>query len=206
MTTQAIDTTYGSTAQQAAKARQEAEAALKAQAQQYSTSSTSQTSSMSQVREQIESLLANIPRSNGDKLTFKDLADYKETLEKEWSEQFEADMTKLGVDTSIDIKLSVDSSTGVVTAQKGHPDKAAIDKYFLDNPEMAEKFEEGVQLSKLTSTAERNLTPSELRQSLTAQSMSIWFESNSSASSLLMGGGMVLNQAGAAYASLDLRV
>lgn len=206
MTTQAIDTTYGSTAQQAAKARKDAEAAVKALAQQYSTSSASQTSSMSQVREQVESLLENIPRSNGDKLTFKDLADYKETLEKEWSEQFEADMTKLGVDTSIDIKLSVDSSTGVVTAQTGHPDKAAIDKYFRDNPEMAERFEEGAQLSKLTSTAERNLTPSELRQSLSAQSMSIWFESNSSASSLLMGGGMVLNQSGATYASLDLKV
>jgi hypothetical protein len=209
MSTQSIDSAgYGYTYQQLAKARQEAEAAEKGQALLASGSgAASQTPSMSQVRERIEALLADIPRSNGDKLTFQDVADYRESRNKAWSERFEADMQALGVDTSIDIRLNLDAATGAVTAQKNHPDKAAIDKYFVDNPEMAEQFEEGVQLSKLTGTAERKLSTAELRQQLTTRSMAIWYEANSSASSLLSGGGMVMGQGTTAYAtSLDLRV
>ncbi|MUM77959.1 hypothetical protein GKC30_09965 [Pseudodesulfovibrio sp. F-1] len=208
MSTQSIDSNgYGYSYQQLLKARQEAEAAEKAQAQLSGSTSYSSGTSMSQVREYVESLLANIPKSNGNKLTFQDVYDYRDSHKKEWSERFEEDMQKLGVDTSIEIKLSLNGAKGTVTAQNGHPDKAVIDKYFVDNPEMAEKFEEGVQLSKLTGLTERKLTSSELRQQLSLTSMSIWFESNTSASSLFSGGGMVLGQEGvSAYTGLNLTV
>jgi len=208
MSTQSIETTgYGYSYQQLLKARQEAEATEKAQALLSGSTGTASTSSMSQVREYVESLLADIPRSNGNKLTFQDVYDYRDSRNKEWSERFEADMQKLGVDTSIDIKLSLNGSTGEVTAQKGHPDKAVIDQYFIDNPEMAEGFEEGLQLSKLTALTESKLTSSELRQQLSLTSMSIWFENNTSASSLFSGGGMVLGQQGVStYAGLNLTV
>ncbi|MFH1914859.1 MAG: hypothetical protein ABIK45_11355 [Pseudomonadota bacterium] len=208
MSTQSIDSAgYGYSYQQLLKARQDAEAAEKAQAQLSGGTASASGSAMSQAREYVESLLADIPKSNGTKLTFQDVFDYRDSRNKAWSEQFEADMKALGVDTSIDIKLSLDAATGAVTAQKNHPDKAIIDKYFIDNPEMAEQFGEGVQLSKLTGLAERKLTNAELRQQLSLQSMSIWFEANASASSMFSGGGMVLGQQGAAtYTGLDLRV
>ncbi|WP_285907596.1 hypothetical protein [Pseudodesulfovibrio pelocollis] len=206
MSTQSIDSAgYGYSYQQMLKARQEAEAAEKAQTSGGTASASG--SAMSQAREYVESLLANIPKSNGTKLTFQDVFDYRDSRNKAWSERFEADMKALGVDTSIDIKLSLDAATGAVTAQRNHPDKAAIDKYFIDNPKMAEQFAEGVQLSKLTGLAERKLTNAELRQQLSLQSMSIWFEANASASSMFSGGGMVLGQQGATtFTGLDLRV
>jgi hypothetical protein len=208
MSTQAIDySTYSYSYQQASQAREEAAAALAVQTGS-SSSSSSPNTLISQVRERIESLLADVPRSNGSKLTFQDVFDYRDSQKEAWNEQFETDMTELGVDTATPISLSVDSSTGLVTANSSHPDKKVIDQYFVDNPEMAEQFADNVQLNKLTSYASSTLTTSELRQSLTAQSMSIWYEASSgtSSSSLLSGGGLVYSGGSSSYAGLNILV
>ncbi|WP_028571456.1 hypothetical protein [Desulfonatronum lacustre] len=205
MSTQAIDSAvYGYSWQQAVNSGQTAETAQQTRTQQ-SGASSGQTSLKSQVRGHIESLLEDIPRSYG-KLTFQDVLNYKESREKEWSDSFKADMAALGVNTTTSLSLSLDPSTGLIEANGNHPDKAVVDQYFLDNPDMAEMFEKDVQLSKLTGIAERKLSPMELRQSLSMQNMAVWFESSLSSSSLFAGGGMVFGQAGTGYAGLDLRV
>ncbi|PTN35582.1 hypothetical protein [Desulfonatronum sp. SC1] len=208
MSTQMIDSAvYGYSWQQAANFGQASEASQQTRTQtQQSGASFRQTSLASQVRGQIESLLADIPRSIDNKLTFQDVIDYKSSQEKEWSERFKADMAAFEVNMTTSLSLRLDSSTGLIKANENHPDKAVVDQYFIDNPDMAEKFAKDVQLSKLTGIAERKLSPMELRQSLHAQNMAVWFESSLSNSFLLPSGGMVFGQAGTGYAGLDLRV
>jgi hypothetical protein len=193
MTTTPIESSgYGYTYQRSTQAREESEAA-----QAESTKNTRRR----------DDLLSNVPRTSNGRLTFDSVINYRKGQEKAWDERFKADMAEKGIDTEKSgLSLSLDPSSGKVSANANHPNKAAIDQYFIDNPDMAEQFTENVQLGKLTSLAERKLTLPELRRSLSAQSMSIWFEASAGASSLYTGGGMVFGGGSASYAGLNMRV
>jgi hypothetical protein len=205
MTTTPIESSgYGYTYQRTTQAREDSEAA---QAEAAGNRRTRETGAGSGVRELIDDLLSNVPRTSNGRLTFDNVINYRKGQEKAWDERFKADMAEKGIDTEKSgLSLSLDPSSGKVSANANHPDKAAIDQYFIDNPDMAEQFAENVQLGKLTSLAERKLTLPELRRSLSTQSMSVWFEASAGASSLYTGGGMVFGGSGASYAGLNLRV
>ncbi|QGY42019.1 hypothetical protein GM415_08610 [Pseudodesulfovibrio cashew] len=175
-----------------------------------STSTTSSSSTNSQtwrsaINTQINALLDMVPKGDDGKLSFQDVDDYREQLEKDWDEAVKEDFEALGLDPDAEYPLNYDPATGTVTVTKGHPDKAVIDQYFANNPDKVDEFEAIVQLGKLTSASNSTLTQNEMRQSLQQQAMSWWFEDNSDPTSWFSGGGLVLGQQ-TAYTGLNITV
>lgn len=163
-------------------------------------------SSISSLRSQIDALLANIPKGSDNKLSFKEVHDYLEEQEKQWDETVKADLKELGVNTYEQFPLSYDPKAGTVTVAEGHPDKAVIDKYFADNPDKVAKFEEIIQIGKLTNTSKSNLTPVDIKRSIQQQSMAIWFEDNSDPTTWFSGGGMMFGAGNSSYTGLNIKV
>lgn len=168
---------------------------------------TSGTGSLkSQIREQINGLLANIPKGDDGKLSFKDITNYLEEQEAAWDESVKADFTKLGIDLSKEFPLTYDPANHTVTVAEGHPDKSLIDKYFELNPEKVEKFEEIVQIGKMNRISSSTLSLSELKRDIQQNSMAVWYEDNSDPSSWFTGGGMLFGNNVASYTGLDIKV
>ena len=116
------------------------------------------------VRDHIRSLLADVPKQDGNRLSFKAIVDYRDIMEKDWDAVVSGDLQGLGVDMNRKFRLMHDPVTGQVTAGNDHPDKAKIDQYFALNPEVADDFKTVMQLGKLVDVAERKLTPDEMNQ------------------------------------------
>ncbi len=140
--------------------------------------------SMSAIRDQVQELLALVPRT-GSKLTFSDLFAYRDKLTDELTAEVEADLETLGVDMSKDLVLGL-GRTGQVVAQAGHPDKALVDKYFAANPELSDRYAEALKMNSLAKLAENKASPSVLRAVLQQSSMQAWFM-DQGANSLLGG-------------------
>ncbi|MGL1861587.1 MAG: hypothetical protein OCC46_03585 [Pseudodesulfovibrio sp.] len=158
------------------------------------------------IRDRIRNLLADVPRSDGTKLSFKDIVDHRDALEKDWDAAVAGDLTTLGVDMSVKFRLMHDPTTGEVQAHVDHPDKMKIDQYFASNPEMADDFENMLQLDKLIDVARRRLAPQEMDQTLEPEAMAWWFQTNMDTTSLFTGGGVIFGQGSSAYKGLDIRV
>lgn len=180
----------------------------------YNQTQTSQTSSdqsdgstmTSTLRGQIDALLSNIPKGSDGKLSFKEVENYLEEQEKLWDETVKADLEALGVSTYEQFPLSYNPTEGTVTVAEGHPDKAVIDKYFADNPDTVAKFEEIVQIGKLTSSSSSNLTPTDIKRSIQQQAMAVWYEDNSDPTTWFSGGGMMFGAGRSSYTGLNIKV
>lgn len=158
------------------------------------------------VRGHIRALLANVPRRDDGRLSFKDVADYRDAVEAGWDRSVNAALTGLGVDVSRPFRLMTDPSTGAVTAGSDHPDKGRIDNYFASNQDKAEEFTRIIQLGKLVDTSDKRLTPDEMEQTLPLDAMAWWYQTNMDNGALFKGGGVVFGAGGSAYKSLDIRV
>lgn len=158
------------------------------------------------VRNHIQALLSDIPKGDGDRLSFQDVVNYRDSLETEWDQTVNSDLKAIGVDVTAKFRLMHDSSTGKATASSDHPDKARIDAYFAANPDRADDFEKIIQLGKLANVAENKLAPQEMQQTLQTEAMAWWYQSNMDTTSLFMGGGVVFGMGTSAYKGLDIRV
>lgn len=158
------------------------------------------------IREQIESILADVPKGDDGKLSFQDVDDYRESLEKKWDIAVMADLEALGVDTDKELPLTWDPTTGRVTVTEGHPDKAVVDQYFDDNPDKIEEFQRIIQLGKMTNLSQSHFSASQLRQNIQQQSMAWWYEDNSDPTQWFSGGGSLLGSSFSSYTGLDIVV
>jgi len=160
------------------------------------------------IRDNINSILNDVPKGDDGKLSFKDVDEYRKGLEKKWDDAVKADLEKLGVDPDSEYPLTYNPTTGKVSVSNGHPDKDVIDKYFDDNPDKVEEFQQIIQLGKMTSASRSTLSPVELKRNIQQQSMAWWYEDNSDPRTWFSGGSsmMGLGQSQAAYTGLDLKV
>lgn len=158
------------------------------------------------LRARIRALLADVSTDGGSGISFQDILDHREMLERDWGDRMERDLRGLGVDMTRVFRLVNDPAAGSVTAGADHPDKMKIDQYFASNSEMVEDFERVLQLGKLSDTALRKLTVDEMGQELSVEAMAWWFQSNMEGASLFAGGGTVFGMGASSYKSLDIRV
>ncbi len=155
----------------------------------------------------ILSLLSQVPKGEDKTLSFQDVEDYREKLGKQWDILVMADLEALGVDITKEMPMSYDMDTGKVTVAQGTADKATIDKYFEDNPDMVEQFYDIVQLGKLTATADSKLSQGQMVQNLQLESIAWWYEDNQDVKSWFDGGGMLALQGeSTSYTGLNLFV
>lgn len=158
------------------------------------------------IANEIMGFLSDIPKGEDGKLSFQDVDDYRATLETEWDLAVMADLEALGIDIDQQFPLTYDPATGKVTVAKGHKDKEAVDAYFEANPDKVEEFNQILQLGKLTTVADSQLSQTELTTNLQQQSLAWWYQDNTDPTSWFDGGSLMLTQGQSSYKSLNLMV
>jgi hypothetical protein len=206
MSTQSIGS-YGYTSAYTKLREKAEEAKLYATAEQADKSTAANTSETSSpMGKQIMDYLSEIPKGDDGTLSFKDVDEYRKKLETEWDVEVSSDLLKLGVDITQQLPLSYDPATGKVTVSKSHPDKAKIDAYFESNQDKVDEFEKILQLGKLTTTADEQLSQTEMGQNIQQQSLAWWFEDNSDPTTWFSGGGMMAGQGLSSYTGINIKV
>lgn len=149
--------------------------------------------SMKEVSNTVKSLLSEVPNSGG-KLTFKDVMEYRDELQKKFEASLKKELEAIGVDTDTEFTLSYDAASGKVTVDQNHPDKAKIDNYFDQNSEKREEFAKIVSYSNISNVAKNKLSPGQIRQQIQASAVEKWWSSRSGSS---MANGNMMFGAGA---------
>ncbi len=153
---------------------------------------------------QLRSLFEGMKLSGGSQVSFASLQKYREGLEASFSETVRKDLLALGVDKDIEFRLASDGQGGVSVVSK-HADKAKVEKYFKDNPDMVAKFNDIQALTGLDQARKaQQISPAALRTRIQMESMALWFDSTSNG-----GGSSILDfnmQASNFLASINRRV
>ena len=153
---------------------------------------------------QLRSLFEGMKLSGGSQVSFASLQKYREGLEASFSETVRKDLLALGVDKDIEFRLASDGQGGV-SVVSNHADKAKVEKYFKDNPDMVAKFNDIQALTGLDQARKaQQISPAALRTRIQMESMALWFDSTSNG-----GGSSILDfnmQASNFLASINRRV
>ena len=88
------------------------------------------------------------------RFTFNDIEDYRKNLETTFSNAVKGDLQEMGVDPDIAFNLVLNAN-GNLDVVSDHPDKAAVEAYFEDNPKMVDVFKHIQALSNLKKSQSR---------------------------------------------------
>lgn len=104
----------------------------------------------------LASLTAEIAENLGitGKVTYNDMIAYRDKLSEDFQETVKAGLAELGVDEDADFRLSMNSD-GTIQVSSNHKDKAKIEQYFKENPELAEDYEK-IQVLNQVENARKN--------------------------------------------------
>ena len=78
--------------------------------------------------------------STGGKVTFKDIAAYREQLEEKFSADMRIDLAKAGVPVETEFTLTMNSDGSIQVSCDDPAAKAKIEKYLEETPEACEQF------------------------------------------------------------------
>lgn len=75
------------------------------------------------------------------KITYNKLFAHKEELENDFQETVKNGLEELGVDPEADFRLSLNDD-GTIKVSSNHKDKAKIEQFFNENPQLAESYQQ----------------------------------------------------------------
>lgn len=132
-----------------------------------------------QGRAELKNALDGMKAEGYAKFTFEEIEKYRKEAENTFTATIKKDLAELGVDPDIEFRLVVDSY-GSVRVISDHPDKAVIEKYLNDNPEMVKDFKHIQALSNLRrstqkATAQNPEFAKNLKLSLQAEAIQAFF-------------------------------
>ncbi len=134
----------------------------------------------SRTRQALSEAIAVIRTRSSDRITFETIETYRQTMEKQFSDNLREALRKKGVDPAIEFKLVADAN-GDVKVISDHKDKASVEQYLKDNPRMVEQFQHIQALSNVQRTAENSVAHStgssvaQIKKQLQAQAVSEYF-------------------------------
>jgi len=150
---------------------------------QYANQSTGNLSGLltTQGRAEIKKALEGMKEEGFTSFTFDEIERYRKIQELEFTAQIKEDLAELGVDPDVQFTLVVDAS-GVVKVISDHEDKAAIEKYLANNPEMVEDFKHIQALSNLKRSQQKGVAQNHeltrnLKATLQAEAVQAFFAS-----------------------------
>lgn len=134
----------------------------------------------SQGREEIMKAISSMKKEGYTSFTFSAIEDYRKKLENDFSNAVRSDMREMGLDENMQFTLVADAS-GKVRVISDHADKAALEMYFEDNPEMVDVFKHIQALSNIRKTQQKaaslgNAMAKDLKVSLQAEALSAFFD------------------------------
>lgn len=134
----------------------------------------------------VSETLAGMGLSAGDSVSFRTIMEYRDKLGKEFESKVKADLKELGVDENVKFQV-VSNKDGGVSIISDSPDKAKIEKYFADNPDMVKAFN---KIQSLTNVEEarksQNVDVAATRQRIQVESMTAWFTNTGKGVSSIM--------------------
>lgn len=109
-------------------------------------------------RESLATAIEAMKDAGYTRFTFSDIEKYRGELETNFSDTVKAGLEELGVDPDTDFSLVVDSSGKLSVVTKDSSDKAAIKKYFDDNPDLVDSYKNIQALSNLKKAQQKSST------------------------------------------------
>ena len=130
-------------------------------------------------RAELGRALANMRKEGFTSFTWDDIEKYRKALEADFTKAVKADLAEMGVDPDIQFTLVMDAY-GQVSVVSNHPDKAYIEEYLKDNPEMVDTFKHIQALSNLKRSQQRaavqgNNFAKDMKASLQAEAVQAFF-------------------------------
>ena len=137
------------------------------------------------VVELTQAIMEKMGVGKNDRVSFGQINAYREQMEQEYADQLQKDFGLLGVDPKIAFQLK-ENAAGGLTVSSDHPDKAKVQKYFDDHPEMVEKYREIQTLANLEAARKQmDINPAELKKRLQIENMSAWWDAAGGADSIM---------------------
>lgn len=175
------------------KAQEQAESGSSSSSSSAASSSSTSSSSSNTVTglsldylSQLSAVLREISPNASGKLTFSMVEDYRKDLEEEFSSKVRADLTKLGVDEDVEFRVVTNDKTGGVSVITDSEDKAKIEKYFKDNPDMVKKFQKIQTLSNLEKARKaEGYSAQDVKTRLQMEAMSAWWSEDGASSQIM---------------------
>lgn len=134
----------------------------------------------------VKKAMSTLGLGANDKVTFATLSAAKEQMEQAFSTKVKADLKKLEVSDDIEFRI-VTNAKGGIDVISDHPDKAKVEKYFKDNPEMVSKFQEIQAMSNIEEARKgAGYSPQAIRQRIQIESMVDWFSGSGQSVQQLM--------------------
>lgn len=119
-------------------------------------------------------------KADGIKVNSDSIAEKLTGLEQEFAELVKRELKDRGIDENVDFRVSLDDD-GKVKVYSTHKDAKAVQKYFDDNPELAEKVADIEALSGLKASLNKSkestaaLSPVALKKNLLMESMDYFY-------------------------------
>lgn len=131
-------------------------------------------------RQELQKALTAMKKEGYTSFSFADIEDYRQKLEQDFASAVRSDLKEMGVDPEIEFQLVLDAY-GNITVVSEHKDKAAVEQYLKDNPEMVDVFKHIQALSNLKksqqgSVAQNAAFTRNLKRSLQAEAIQAFFE------------------------------
>lgn len=102
-------------------------------------------------------------------------------VESDYVKSFRKGLAAMAVDKDVKFQLTQDADNRLIV-KSDHPDKAKVQKFFDDNPKLAEKHELIQALSNIEKARESsNINPAATRKRIMVESMALWWQNSGNA-------------------------
>jgi hypothetical protein len=134
----------------------------------------------------IKAAMASLGLKDGDRVTFKTIAEARAKMEEEFQAIVKADLKELGVDESVNFRL-ITGKDGKVQVQCATDDKKIIEKYLEDNPKVIEEFKKIQALANVEEARKAaGYDPRAIRNRIQVESLVAWFDDTGNSVSNMM--------------------
>ena len=133
-------------------------------------------------RAQLSKTFALMKEEGYADFTFEDIEHFRVVKELEFAGKVKDDLRELGVDIGIEFRLVADAY-GAISVVTDHPDRGIVEKYIVDNPDVADEIrhiQALTNLKRVTNNAQvRNAEGAvKLKKSLQAEAVEAFFAMN----------------------------
>jgi hypothetical protein len=129
----------------------------------------------------LSSIMDDMGLASGDKVSFQTLLSYRDKLQEEFTAGIRKGLQEAGVADDANFRLVSGPNGSGIQVITDHPDKALIEKYIKDHPELVRQFEKLQSLHKLDEARQsRQIDIKAIRERIQMESMSAWWSADTS--------------------------
>lgn len=134
----------------------------------------------------LSEVMSGMGLSSGDKVSFQDILNYRNSLKESFEQETKAGLRKLGVDENVNFQVVSDGNGGIKVVTDSE-DKAKIERFFADNPDLVKKFNQIESLTNVEAARKtQNLDVKATRRRIEVESMTAWFAGTGQSVSSIM--------------------